>query len=537
MGNLFTPTRKKSISYLLIFLMLLQLDSCQYLAVKNVGTKKLPALSKIGNFYKQFIVHNGDQVYDLTQISVDEFKVSGQLVQVSYKVYYNKGRKSRIKIGEKDIFHEVHIYLKSENRELTLGPVDIPINSIEKISVINEDVGREILSVVGSVVGVFVLITVIALLTKSSCPFVYVHDGQSFVFEGEIFGGAIGANLQREDYIPLPSIRAHEGLYTLRISNELKERQYTDLAQLVVVEHPKGTKVLMDKNGQVRLLENEVMPLKAKSFNGTDIKASLEKKDNDAYLLNDEDFSQNGIYLTFKRPAGLTHGNLVLKAQNTLWGDYLMGTFFSKFGNRFDSWMEKQSKISPSERLRRQRNSDIPLTIYLKQNGQWKPVEYLNPVGPLAYRELVVPIDFSDADAENIELKLETGFMFWQIDYAAMDYTPGAKLTINRLNPIQALGTGNQNWTQALKGIDGNYMAQETSNQVTEIVYPANPTPKGMVQSLFLHTSGYYELIREFKGAPQILELNKFRVPGYFSEYSRTEYLKFLGKEEMITGL
>ncbi len=537
MGKLFTPSRKKNISYFLMFLMLIQLDSCQYFMVKNVGTKRLPALNRIGDFYKVFILHNGDQVYDLTHISVDEFKVSGQLEQISYKVHYNKDRKLRIKTGEKEILHEVHIYLKSDNRDLPLGSVDIPIQSIEKISVINEDVGREILTVVGSVVGVFVLIGVIALLTKSSCPFVYTHDGQSFVFEGEIFGGAIGANLQREDYLPLPSIKAHDGVYSLRISNELKERQYTDLAQLIAVEHPKGTKVLMDKNGQVRLLGNEVMPLKANSFNGTDIKASLERKDNDAYLFNDEDFSQNGIYLTFKKPAGLTGGNLVLKAQNTLWGDYLMGTFFSKFGSRFDPWMEKQFKLPTSERLQEQRRADIPLTIYLKQDGQWKPVEYLNPVGPLAYRELVVPIDFSTVDAENIELKLETGFMFWQIDYAALDYTPGAKLTINRLNPLQALGTGNQNWTQALKGIDGNYMAQETSNQVTEIVYPADPAPKGMVQSLFLHTSGYYELIREFQGAPQILELNKFRVPGYFSEYSRAEYLKFLGKEEMITGL
>jgi hypothetical protein len=279
------------------------------------------------------------------------------------------------------------------------------------------------------------------------------------------------------------------------------------------------------------------MPLKVNSYNGSDIKSSVVRKDEDVFFFNDQDFSQNGIFFTFKRPAGLSHGNLVLKAQNTLWADYLMGTFFSKFGNRFDPWMEKQFKLPASEHQQEQRNADIPLTIYLKQHGQWKPVEYLNPVGPLAYRELVVPVDFSDSDAENIELKLETGFMFWQIDYAAMDYTAQAKLTVNRLNPIQAIGTGEQNWTQALKGMDGNYMAQETSNQVTEIVYPANPAPKGMVQSLFLHTSGYYELIREFQGAPKIMELNKFRVPGYFSEYSRMEYLKFLGKKDLITGL
>lgn len=517
--------------------MLIQLDSCQYLAVKNVDAKKLPRLDRIGEMYKRFIVHAGDEVYDLSKISVDESKVSGLLTYPTYKVYYNKGRKHRIKTGEKEILHEVHIYLKVENRELTFGPVDIPINSIEKISVINEDVGRNILTVLEGAAGFFVILLVIVALTKSSCPFVYAHDGQSFVFEGEIFGGAIGANLQREDYLPLPSIKAHDGVYSLRISNELKERQYTDLAQLITVEHPKGTRVLMDKKGQVHMLGNEVMPLKVSSYNGSDIKPSLVRKDDDVFFFNDQDFSQNGIYLTFKRPAGLSHGNLVLKAQNTLWGDYLMGTFFSKFGNRFDPWMEKQSKLPTSERLQEQRNADIPLTIYLKQNGQWKQVEYLNPVGPLAYRELVVPIDFSDSDAENIELKLETGFMFWQIDYAAIDYTAQTKLTVNRLNPIQAIGTGEQNWTQALKGMDGNYMAQETSNQVTEIVYPANPAPKGMVQSLFLHTSGYYELIREFQGAPKIIELNKFRVPGYFSEYSRMEYLKFLGKEDLITGL
>lgn len=87
---------------------------------------------------------------------------------------------------------------------------------------------------------------IIFLLTKSSCPFVYTLDGADYNFRGEIYGGAIAPNLERDDYMPLPGFAAVDSVFKLKITNELKERQYTDVAELLMVEHSENITVLMD---------------------------------------------------------------------------------------------------------------------------------------------------------------------------------------------------------------------------------------------------------------------------------------------------
>jgi hypothetical protein len=58
----------------------------------------------------------------------------------------------------------------------------------------------------------------------------------------KLYGGAIFAPLERDDFMPLPNMVPTEEEYRLRITNELKERQYTNLAELWVVQHPAGGK-------------------------------------------------------------------------------------------------------------------------------------------------------------------------------------------------------------------------------------------------------------------------------------------------------
>jgi hypothetical protein len=43
-----------------------------------------------------------------------------------------------------------------------------------------------------------------------------------------------------------------------------------------------------------------------------------------------------------------------------------------------------------------------------------------------------------------------------------------------------------------------------------------------------LQSRGYYELIRKFKGTPQLVELSQLKAPGAFSDFSRKEYLEFI---------
>lgn len=84
----------------------------------------------------------------------------------------------------------------------------------------------------------------------SSCPYVYIFDGEQYSLVGETFPGALLPSLERDDYLPLPGIRPVEDRYQIRLANELMENQYMDLTKLLVVNHPADEIVLLDQSGQ-----------------------------------------------------------------------------------------------------------------------------------------------------------------------------------------------------------------------------------------------------------------------------------------------
>lgn len=480
---------------------------------------------------KRLIVHAGEYLYQISNLSLDGDNLMGTLAPVTGSVYYSSMITKPYIIKHEGILNEVHLFLYSPLGPPDYGKISFPLKDIKETRVIVRDNSGTVLGILifaGAIVGFGALLA--SSLTFTSCPFLYVQDGENYKFVGEIFGGAIGQNLCRNDYLPLPALQAKNGFYHLQVKNELEERQYIDLLQLVSVQHPIGTRVLMDQGGQVHLLGNEQLPIRAQTFDNVDILFTLQSKTNYFYSFNNEESSSNGVFLTFKKPQGSQTANLVLNVKNNLWVDHVLNEYFSKFGNKFDSWMEQQAKIPVEDRLQNIRNGDLPLSVYLKKQGQWEKIEELNAVGPLALKELLIPLNLSGIDSDEIEIKLESGFMFWDLDYAAMDFTPASpmQLFITHLDPISALDSANQDQTRVLKAADQNYLEQKSIGESITLRYPLAPTLEGMNQSFFLQSRGYYELIRKFKGSPQFEELNQLKVPGAFSDFSRKEYLKFI---------
>lgn len=538
------PKIKKAASFFMLFLMLIYSTECNYYKVKYKTAQDLPSIHDIGQIYKVMILHAGKHVYFLRDIQVDSASISGKIEETNPDIffYHERTRGSdyafsrRYKSEQKDILNEVHFYLN--RTELDTATTKIALKDIQEIHIIEKATGKTaasyVFGAIGITAGVFVIVGVIALLTKSSCPYVYVNDGGGYVFEGETFGGAIAPNLERDDYMPLPDIQTTGNPYKIRISNELLEKQYTDVAELMVVNHPKNQKVLLDKNGQPQSITNTVNPISATSSNGNNLLSVLQKKDANVFFFNDQNYSQNSITLKFKKPINTTTGKLVLNGKNTLWFDYLFGEFIGKFGASYNRWMEQQAKMPSAERLEKIKENEFPLSVYIKKNGKWVFADNLLTVGPLASRDFVIPVELSDIQGDEIEVKIETGFMFWEMDYAGMDFTSNQKLSIDILKPTVAAGTGHKDWTAALKEADKNYMAQDSVGQVTEITYPSVKHNDEQAQTVFLHTRGYYTLIRHFEGLPNIVELNKFKTPGYFSGFSRMKYLKAMDKEENL---
>ncbi|MBF9141210.1 hypothetical protein [Hymenobacter properus] len=489
---------------------------------------------------KLFIVHQGTAVWVLRNPKLNGETLEGtqETVKGTLQWYTNPPKPDQKKdspryrsVDTKAVLNLVHVYV-SDVQGGAEDRVSIPFAAIKQIDLVEKDSGKTTASYVlgglGITAGVFAILLVIVALTKSSCPFVYAYDGHEYRFTGEAYGGAIFAPAERNDYLPLPALAPENGEYRLRISNELKERQYTNLAELWLVQHPAGTQVLLDQRGRVQTLSQPLPPTQARSQAGHDCTAQLQASDRNAFLFNEDQpgNAPNALTLTFPKPAAARHGKLVLHAQNSLWLDYLYGAFIEKFGTAYNSWAAQQ-KTQPAE-INRQWSLDqsIPLKVYVEAGQGWQLAETLPTVGPLAARDLVVPLDFAANGTSQVRVKLECGFMFWEVDYAALDCSANVPVQLDNCRLTSARTERGADVSAQLAAEDTLYLRQPRPGGVASLSYQSHlPAPAaGTRRTAFLRTKGYYEHIRDFKGLPNLPELYAFRKPGRFIEFSKEKY-------------
>ena len=101
--------------------------------------------------------------------------------------------------------------------------------------------------------------------------------------------------------------------------------------------------------------------------------------------------SQNSVILTFRKPVSSQYGKLVLRAQNSLWLDYLFGEFTKKFGSFYNTWASNQKSKSFEELNSWQKDQGIPLLVSVKTDKGWQQVEAISSVGPLAAKNCWCP--------------------------------------------------------------------------------------------------------------------------------------------------
>jgi hypothetical protein len=262
--------------------------------------------------------------------------------------------------------------------------------------------------------------------------------------------------------------------------------------------------------------------------NHLDILPALEKA-NDYKISAMDDTStsdgQNEVTLRFKRPPGVNNGKLVLALKNSYFLDLLYGELAKGFGTYYASYMKEQKKKSKEELLRWVKEQHIPLEIAVKTANGWQTVTTLTTVGPLAFRETAIEIPIPQNSTDQIEIRLQSGFQFWEIDYAAMDFTAPVDFTINKLEPVSAIDEKGNNVLSLLSKEDGKYLDQpQIGNAATIRFLSASAAEKGKEKTYILETKGYYEHLRDFTNPPNRQFLESFKKPGAFPLFGLKMY-------------
>jgi len=526
--------KRKKTGIILLLLFVLAINSCFQTYFKTNTQSKVDTdlLQKLQSQPKIFILHFKDSIAELKNMTVKNDTIEADITQLSkeYLKYLDpKSDKANV-VKKKDapvVFTEVHLYTSESKNET--GRLVLPLTSINRLDVYELDKSatktNHIFSIVGVTVGGLILITVIVGAIACNCPQVYINNNGQYQFNGGMYSGAVYAALERTDYMPLGSLQPTDNLLSIKIRNVPDEEQFINSIQLLEVNHATDTKVLVDRHGSIFSYKIPESPVAAVLDEGSTVKEALLHADQNYYQFNNAPANNNfsNVVLTFKKPVRKGKVKLIISGKNSNWSGYIYNEFNSLFGEGINNWKKKQDNADPQVLEQWQKDQALPMMVYVKKGNEWKYADYFSLVGNTASRDLIMELDLADIKEETVNIKLETIFRFWDLDYAGLDFSENEIQSSSYLNPVKADKTDSTNEKNNLLTNDKQYTHLKGTEAISlEFEQPA--LDKNTATSYFLVGNGYYHSLKQYEGKTKKLELLEFKNKGAFSTFSKSKY-------------
>lgn len=468
------------------------------------------------------------------------------------------GDKKLERSKEKEIINRVKLYVDTLHF-LSGDTVMVPFSGIQKYDIYKHARNREVglaLAIAGGVAVITLIIVIANAIANyeppdsgmTSCPYIFTYSEDSCRFEGELFGGAIFRSLERDDYLKLNSDNTSPGSeYKLKMVNLLQEVQYINQAELILVNHDSNVSVLMDKYGDVQTVSHAEKPLSAYDSQGRDVLELISETDQKTYDFNEDPDTtiscMNHIDLVFTNSSIPDHCKILVKGHNTLWIDLLARGLMERLGQNYGYWVRMMDRKSTVKQKEWVLSQGLPLQVCILKGEEWQPVDYFDIVGPVAARQMVLPLDVKDAWSEDLtgiepeyklHIRLVSGYYFWELDYAALDFTENSRVEKIVVQPKSVLEKSNNEVSDLLADDDHRYLIQKEfgDEAIMNFILPENSGPSA---SIFLHSKGYYHAVIDKDGKSELAFIWSFLKPGRLSEYSYENYYnlrELLSKKE-----
>jgi hypothetical protein len=485
----------------------------------------------IGLKSKHVVVNfNAESKIELSNIKIDNgagvINANYNDVPIQLEKYINKvknknlGYYSRKKIGYMDL---LNLYV--DEVIMDNNSISIPFSSISRAEYFETANGATTVSYIVSSAASAVGALSIFLLIACNCPYVYAdieHDGALL---GNLYPGSVYPNLERTDYMLLKDIKPTDKNFKFTFANNRSDDLYTNSLELLIVEHQQNIEVIPSQDG---VLHSISAPCEAESvgIESTDqYLEELKSRDGKVYsfdqLLDNDNLSS--IQLNFEKK-DVTQAKLHLNLKNSPWSAYTYNEICKNLGTLYPNWQQKQMAKDGGEVLEGSIRNGVQMQVLLKTSKGWTYVDHINTVGSNVFRDIVVPINLSDIEGDKIEILLKAGFMFWELDYAAFDFTEDLDLTIESLKPFSAKDSSGHDYTTELLAIDDLYMNQKSIGEDITVEFRAIDFNTDLTYTLILKGSGYYIRQNTYNSKPDYAKLVKLKRDGGFSIYSKDLY-------------
>lgn len=513
-----------------------------------------------------FLAHSGDSTYQLSNPQIRSGKLTANVVPLNqselefYKMINarhaknkniktfrgkkDKGndtsdftdtiQKSSLTPNEMNSLHQTSHYqvnIHTNRLDEEDGRLSIDLKDVTKTQVLNDTSTSPVIIFVTVVLAALLIIIVILAIIALACgcPHIYLQNGDAFEYTNTLFTGALSNKLERFDYKELKDFNPNKSSLLLQIKNEENEEQFINLLGLKVAYHDASFRVLTDQQGKLYSIKNAVAPKKAIDNAGHSLYTTLQEEDGSAFQFNTQ--SKTGISsgdLNFERPKSSNHAKLLLSLRNSAWAGLVHQEFNAALGSKQAEFIEANNRKNKEELLKDLKKAGIPLVIYIKSKNRWIELETIQPVGNANMQTLVVPIDEKYMTNPDIEIRVSCGFKFWELDYAAMDFSAPIPFEVQYLSPSHV--GGDLTNLSALKNDDQSYVTTRVASDPISIQFNGLQEKN---RTLFLESKGYYVRQKREEGKPQwglLANLKRSNGLGRFSQELFLNYMQDFGK-------
>ena len=501
------------------------------------------------DFFAISLDKSNHKVWQLSNVKIEKHGLSARFERVSDSL---QGQVSRIYSNRDRRKNQNHtlIYIRAETAKTYSDTLTTFLNenAISSIWVVSRDPGKVAGIVVAATLGTLLTLGIVALSSLNdadysnvgnvgsfnqsdcNCPHVFTEspDGTQYL-EGSLYSGAIYPTLERGDYLPLKNLQPINNQYKIRLANQEKQHQHTNFVSLEVLDHAPGVQPVFDKYGQLHTVISPQSPIIATNDSGQDVLSEVVEMDEKIFLGDLENTNPDAterLTLTFVKPTNTRQAKLVLNAKNNDWLDYTYYQFQNSLGQYANEIARKRSKASAAKNLAWAERQKIPLAVWLETTPEhWEKIDYFNLVGTSAFRQDVLSLDLSHVQGDTVRLRLEFGFHFWEIDYAALDFSDDQPVNRTTLRPVSATSQNGENLLIALTDDDDRYYNQPNIGDEANIIFEVPPLAPNQVRHLVVHAKGHYEIVSQpAPGRPRLSELKSWDKENALPRLSRERW-------------
>ena len=294
----------------------------------------------------------------------------------------------------------------------------------------------------------------------ASCPWVCPWDGSEYVLDNDIYSTARGPAKEFRDYYTMNKpLLPKDGEYSLELQELRDESSYTDLVQLMAVDHPSAVNVAADDEGNVWTYSSPGSPVSAVDDEGSDVLSQIATQDDAGFKAFNEDY----IVLDFSTLDTSSGATLVLRA----------------LGFQNDEWPGDPTYQRPYIFIQTQ-----------DSGGDWATRNAFYPRDDWSLSAYDLSGDLVASQLVRLYITSCHDYKYHLIDYVGLDTSPQAAINIYTLSPTSAVRSDGTDVLSEISAPDGSYANMSPAQKIT-LDFPV-PEMAGEARDFVFVAEGHY---------------------------------------------